>query len=104
MQPVFEVELPDNRPKVFPTRPTHPKLAAEYDAFERTLPDLMKRYAGKYVALRDGAVIAAENTEIDALTAANRLHPGELIFVRLVTDQPQPIPRVGSPRVVRRGE
>ena len=30
----FTVALPpDDRPKVFPTRPTHPALAAEYDAF-----------------------------------------------------------------------
>ncbi len=31
----FTVTLPpDGRPKVFPTRPTHPALAAEFDAFE----------------------------------------------------------------------
>jgi len=102
--PVFEVHLPpDSRPKAFPPRPSDPVLAAEYDAFERMLPELMKRYAGRYVALRDGSVVAVGDTEIDALTLANEHHPGVLALVRLVTDQPQPVPRIGSPRLVSRG-
>lgn len=102
---VFDVILPpDDRPKVFPTRPTHPELAAEFDAFERTLPDLMARYAGKYIALHAGEVVAVDNTRTDALTAAHQQEPGRLVYVRLVTDQPQPIERIPSFRAVPRGE
>lgn len=101
--PVFEVILPPaTRPKVFPPRPTHPALIPEHEAFERTLPELMKLYAGKYVALRGGVVVAVGETEIDVLTAAHRDPPGLPTYTRLVTDQPQPIPRIGSPREVRR--
>ena len=101
---VFEVVLPpDNRPRVFPQRPTNPELAAEHDTFVKMLPELMTQYAGKYVALRGGAVVAVGETEVDALTRANELHPGILTLVRLVTDQPQPIQRIGSPRLVRKG-
>ena len=101
-QPIFEVTLPpDKRPKAFPTRPTHPVLAAEYDAFERMLPELMKTHAGKYVALRNGAVVAVADTEVGARTAADQEVPGLPVYVRLVTDQPQPLPRIGSPRIVR---
>ena len=96
---VFDVILPpDNRPKVFPSRPTHPELAAEFDAFERLLPDLMERYAGKYVALRGGEVVAVADSEVGALTAAHQLKPGVLTYARLVTDQPQPIPRITTRR------
>jgi hypothetical protein len=101
----FTVTLPpDDRPKVFPSRPTHPGLAAEYDAFEQKLPELMKQYAGKYVALHNGEVVAVGASRTDVLTAATQQYPGELIYARLVTDQPQPIPRITSRREVRKGE
>ena len=97
----FTVTLPpDNRPKVFPSRPTHPQLAAEFDAFERMLPELLKQYAGKYVALRGGKVVAVADSEVGALTAAREQRPGELAYARLVTDQPQPIPRITSRREI----
>ena|SRR5437870_781107 len=102
-QPAFDVVLPPtDRPRVYPPRPTNPELAAEYDAFERMLPELMSQYAGKYVALRGGVVVAVGDTKIDAATAAHRLQPGVPAYTRLVTDQPQPIERIGSPREVRR--
>ena len=93
----FTVTLPpDNRPKASPTRPTHSTLAAEFDAFERMLPELMKQHAGKYVALRGGEVVAVADSEVGALTAAHTQRPGELAYVRLVSDQPQPIQRIPS--------
>jgi hypothetical protein len=101
----FTVTLPpDNRPKVFPSRPTHPALAAEFDAFEAKLPELMKQYAGKYIALHGGEVVAVGNSKTDVLTAAHQQFPGELIYARLVTDQPQPIPRIPSLRAVEETE
>ena len=100
----FNVTLPpDDRPKEFPKRPTHPALAAEFDAFERLLPELMKQYAGKYVALRGGKVVAVADTEVGALTTGHHQRPDELVYVRLVTDQPQPIPRIPSRREMPTG-
>ncbi len=97
----FEVVLPpDDRPRAFPVRPAHPKLAAEHDAFERMLPELMTRYACRYVAIHDGAVIAVGDSEVEALTAAHAARPGALVLVRRVTDQPQPIGRIPSFRPV----
>jgi hypothetical protein len=102
---VFDVILPpDNRPKVFPSRPTNPQLAAEYDTFEAKLPELMKQYAGKYVALHGGEVVAVGPSRTDALTTAHQQEPGRLVYVRLVTDQPQPMERIPSFREVPQGE
>ena len=106
-EPVVEFTVtlpPDTRPKVFPSRPTHPELAAEFDAFERMLPELLTQYAGQYVALRGGEVVVVGKTKIDALTAAGQQFPGELVYARLVTDQPQSIPRITSFRTVRKEE
>jgi hypothetical protein len=101
----FTVTLPpDNRLKAFPSRPTHPQLAAEFDAFEQKLPELMKQYAGKYVALRGGEVVAVADTEVGALTTAHEQHPGAMVYARLVTDQPQPIQRITSRRQLPTGE
>jgi hypothetical protein len=100
-EPVHEFTVtlpPDTRPKVFPSRPTNPQLAAEFDAFEAKLPELMKQYAGKYVALHGGEVVAVANSEVGALTTAYEQAPGRLVYARLVTDQPQPIPRITSRR------
>ncbi len=106
LEPVVEFTVtlpPDDRPKVFPSRPTHPTLAAEFDAFERMLPELMKQYAGKYVALRGGEVVAVADSEVGARTAARQIKPGELTYARLVTDQPLPIERIPSFREIPQG-
>jgi hypothetical protein len=101
----FTVEPPAfDRPRAFPSRPTDPALAAEHDAFERLLPELLGRYAGKYVAVRGGAVVAVGDTRVDAATAADRQPPGGRAYTRLVTDRPQPVERVGPTREVRRAE
>ncbi len=100
----IEVLLPtSNRPKQLPPRPSNPDLIPEYEAFERMLPDLMRQHPGKYVALRQGVIVAIGDTEIDVMTLAHQLSPGTQVYARLVSDQPQPIPRIGSPRTVRRG-
>lgn len=93
----------DTRPRAFPKRPTHPKLAAEHDAFEKLLPELLISHRGLYVAVHDGRVVAAAKGATEALTAAGRLYPGQYVLVRLVTDQPQPIERLTRYRELRTG-
>jgi hypothetical protein len=97
--PGIEVTLPpSDRPTAFPPRPTNPALVPEHEAFERLLPELMKQYGNKYVAIANGAVIAVADTEVGALTEAHKVRPGTLTLVRRVTDRPQPIERLPSPR------
>ena len=72
-------------------RPTHPELAVEHDRFLEMLPELMKTIPGKYIAMKDGEIVAVADDEVGALTAAYRLRPGVLFLARLVTDQPIPI-------------
>ena len=97
----FVVTLPeDTRPRVYPSRPTHPVLATEHDAFQKLLPELMKTHAGKYVAVSGGEVVAVADSEVGALTEAHRVKPDALALVRRVTDQPQPLPRIPSLRAI----
>ncbi|MBA4186811.1 MAG: hypothetical protein C0467_02210 [Planctomycetaceae bacterium] len=100
---VVVVLPPDNRPKAFPPRPTNAVLIPEYEAFDRLLPELMKQHAGRYVALRGGAVVAVADSEVSALTAAQQQSPGTPVYCRLVTDQPQPLERIPSFRQLPTG-
>ncbi len=83
------------------TRPTHPKLAREHDAFRSLLPDLLRDSTGKHVAIHDGQVIAFGDSAVAVLTAAERTHPGAFPLVRLVSDQPrlpERLPSICHPR------
>jgi Family of unknown function (DUF5678) len=91
----------DGRPRAFPKRPTHPKLATEHDAFEKMLPQLMTEHAGKYVGIHDGRVVAVGGDRVDVLTALHRSMQGVMVLIRLVTDQPQPLERLPVFREVR---
>lgn len=98
----FVVVLPPyDGPRAFPLRPENPKLAAEHDAFERLLPELMTTHAGRYVALHSGTVVAVADSETEALTLAHARQPGNLFLVRRVTDRPERIQRLPSFRTVR---
>ena len=96
--PVMLEKVLADRPKAFPSRPTHPKLAAEHDAFEAMLPELMRQHAGRFVAVEGGKVVAVGDSEVGVLTAVYRANPTGHPLVRLVTDQPQPLPRLPSLR------
>jgi hypothetical protein len=101
---VHEIDKPcaaGGRPRAFPPRPTDPKLAREHDLFEQMLPELMKAYAGKFVALHEGKVVEVGSSASRVLTNAHLKFPGTIHYVRLVTDQPLPLDRVTSHRVVR---
>jgi hypothetical protein len=100
-QPAIEITLPpSDRPTAFPPRPTNPALVPEHEAFERMLPELMKQHANKYVAIANGTVIAVADNEVSALTEAHKVRPGVLTLIRRVTDRPQPIERLPSPRQI----
>jgi hypothetical protein len=88
------IVLPEALLTTHRSRPTHPKLALEDDAFRRLLPELLTEYRGRYVALHQGAVLAVGDTEIATLNLAYAREPAALVLVRKVTDQPEPIERL----------
>lgn len=90
------------RPTRMQERPTHPELAAEHDRFVEMLPELLKTIPGKWIAMKDGRIVAVGDDEVDALTDAGEKQPGVLFLSRLVTDQPLDIERLRGPREVPR--
>ena len=78
-----------------PRRPSDPKLAAEHDEFLRQLPQLLEKYRNQYVAIYEGKVIGANASRVKLLTELSGLYCGILFYVRLVTDGPVPVERIG---------
>jgi hypothetical protein len=72
----------------------------EYAAYLRMLPELLKAYRGKYVAVYGGQVVAVGDTFADAALAAYRHHGYVPLHVDLVSDQAPPVVRIPSPRVI----
>ena len=86
--------------KAYPPRPEHPKLASEYDAFQRKLPELLPSLRGQFVAIHDGQVVTSGPDMMDVALRAYDRCGYQAIYVAEVTDQPQPIPRSGLVREV----
>jgi hypothetical protein len=92
-KPIFEVAVP---------APVLTKGEREYQTFLRLLPELLKTYAGKYVAIHDGQVVDCDTDDI-ALVLRVRARVGYVpIHVGLVAE-PQPIFRISSYRECRPG-
>ena len=92
----------DGRLVYYPRRPEHPQLAVEFDEFERQLPELMKLHKNRYVAMLHGQVIGSGDDRVKLLNEVARQNPCVFVYIRLVTDEPLPVERLGrSVREVR---
>jgi hypothetical protein len=84
--------------------PESDKWRSEQQSFWRQLPELLKVHRGQYVAIHNGNVV---ESGADKLAVAERAYArfGYVpIFVHLVSDEPQSLARVPSPRLVRSAE
>ncbi len=95
---VFEVKLdPDYLRQFRPDRPSDPKLAREFDAFQQMLPELLSTSTqrGAYVAIHDGQVVAEGTDKLTVIQKAYRQFGHQPILVQLVAEE-QPVVRIPS--------
>ena len=81
--------------------PIESKWRKEQQAFRRLLPELLRNYPDRYVAIHEKKVV---EDGTDKLAVAGRAYArfGHVpIYVSLVTDQPLPVRRIPSPRLLR---
>jgi hypothetical protein len=81
-------------------KPPENKWRNEQRAFRRHLPELLKTHRHQYVAIHDGKMVESGD---DKLVVAGRAYArfGYIpIFVGLVTDEPPPVSRIRSPRLL----
>lgn len=101
--PVRVATKPNALQRVDPVRPNHPKLAREFDAFQRLLPDLLATNRNEYAAVHDGNVVAIGPDKVEVAQQAYARCGYQAIYVAQVTDQPRPIARSGVVRELPRG-
>ena len=97
-----------NQVEVFPAPvlpvPIKDKWRSEQEAFRRLLPELLSTHRNQYVAIHEGKVVASG---VDKMEVAGQAY-GRVgyvpIYVSLVTDQPQPLNRIPSPRLLPPGK
>jgi hypothetical protein len=66
--------------------------------FLRLLPTLLATHRGQFVAIHDGRVVGSGDDQIQVALQAYSEWGYVPIFVGLVTDSPQAVARVASPR------
>lgn len=78
------------------------KIKAEAVAFRRLHPELVKKYLGRYVAIRDGNVVDHDE-DFQALHQRIRHQFGrQPVLLRRVTSDPERVLVMRSPRLERR--
>jgi hypothetical protein len=81
-------------------RPVQDKWRREQQAFRRLLPELLKTHLGQYVAVHEGQVVDSGDDQLAVAGRAYAQFGYVPIYVGLVTDQPIPVSRIPSPRVL----
>jgi hypothetical protein len=81
--------------------PVEDKWRREQQAFRCRLPELLKSYRNQYVAIHQGEVVESGNDKLAVGGRAYARFGYVPMYVSLVTDQPLPLSRIPSPRVIR---
>jgi hypothetical protein len=82
--------------------PPPSKWEREYRAFLRLLPQLLQTHRGKYVALHEGQLVDSGEDEIALASRVWAKYGYVPIHVDLVTEQPPPLARMPSFRILSR--
>ena len=85
-------------PDLTPTGDHRSKWEREYRAFLRLKPTLLAKSLGKYVAVHEEQVVGEGEDQIQVALRAYEQYGYLPIYVGLVSQDPQPIARVPSPR------
>ncbi len=88
-------------PDTLYTNPDHAAMEQEQAAFYRMLPDLLRQYKGQYVAVYRSEVIDHDRDQTALVVRLDQSHPDDIVLVKLVTDKPDRVLRMPSPRLVR---
>lgn len=88
-------------PDILYTNPDYAAMEQEQAAYHRMLPDLLRQYKGQYVAVYRSEVIDHDRDQTALVVRLDQTHPDDIVLVKLVTDKPDRVLRIPSPRLVR---
>ena len=70
------------------------KWQAEFEAFQRLLPQLLETHRGKYVVIHEGCVVGSGQDDLALALRFFAQHGNVPIHVGLVADEPEPVTRI----------
>lgn len=80
--------------------PDREAMLQEQDAYQAMLPELLAQYKNQYVAIHQGKVV---DHDIDKIALVMRLddnHPDAVVLVQQVSEEPEKVLRMRSPRLI----
>lgn len=81
--------------------PEYPQMVAEEAVFDRLLPVLQKQYLHQFVAIYGQQVVDHDLDELTLLERIDANYPDQVVLIRQVRTEPEPILFFRSPRLVR---
>ena len=94
------MNLTDTMPVPLLPIPPDDKWHCEIDAFRALLPTHLHSHRDMFVAIHDGTVVEFGRDKLEVAARAYARFGYVPIFASLVTDRPQPIARIPTPRFV----
>jgi hypothetical protein len=84
----------------FPVHENREAMLQEVEAFKALHPQLIKQYKGQYVAIYQGQVVDHDSDPVELLKRIKKQYPEQTVLRRKVEDDPEPVLRFRSPRLI----
>lgn len=81
--------------------PDREAMLQEQAAYQTMLPQLLDEYKNEFVAIHQGQVVDHDKDKIDLVIRLDESHPDAIVLVRQVTEEPEKVLRMRSPRLIR---
>ncbi|MFZ0547071.1 MAG: DUF5678 domain-containing protein [Candidatus Promineifilaceae bacterium] len=79
------------------------QMVQEVQAYVAMHAELLRKYAGEYVAIHNGNLVDHDEDLLALLERREKRYPDEVVMIRQVLAEPDPILHFRSPRLIRNG-
>lgn len=75
------------------------QISLEQRAYERQHPEILERYRGRYIAMRQGQVVDADTDKITLSRRVRQQYGNESVLIKLVQSDPMETYHIRSPKL-----
>ena len=83
--------------------PDRAQMVQEVQAYIAMHSELLRKHAGEYVAIHDGKLVDHDEDLLALLERRELRYPDEVVMIRRVLPDPDPVLHFRSPRLIRNG-
>lgn len=80
--------------------PDRETMLQEQAAYQTMLPQLLAQYKNEFVAIHQGKIVDHDANKIALIIRLDESHPDEVVLVQQVTEKPDEVLRMRSPRLL----